>query len=186
MQGVDYPQKNERATVTGQLALNDPQAATTKLPHLWVGLTHPDFTGAGGAFAQRSGNGNLVTWAHDADYYQFWNEGGDDGKFSIANVRPGTYTLHAFADGVLGEFAQANITVTAGQNLGLGQTRLEARALRKTDLGNRLPRPHRRQIFQRRRRGLLALGLAAALRAFVPERHHLHDWQKRLPQGLVL
>jgi rhamnogalacturonan endolyase len=120
VQGVDYPQKNGRATVTGQLVLNDPQAATTKLPHLWVGLTHPDFRGAGGAFAQRSGNGNLVTWNHDADYYQFWNEGGEDGKFSIANVRPGTYTLHAFADGVLGEFAQANITVTAGQPLDLG------------------------------------------------------------------
>jgi rhamnogalacturonan endolyase len=121
VQGVEYPQKNERATVTGAFMLNDPQASSTKLPHLWVGLTHPDFNGAGGAFAQRSGNGSLVTWAHDADYYQFWNEGGDDGKFSVANVRPGTYTLHAFADGVLGEFAQANITVTAGQNLDLGK-----------------------------------------------------------------
>ena len=121
VQGVDYPQKNERATVTGRLILNDPQAATTRLPHLWVGLTHPDFNGAGGAFARRSGNGTLVTWDHDADYYQFWNEGGEDGKFSIANVRPGTYTLHAFADGVLGEFAQANITVIAGQCLYLGK-----------------------------------------------------------------
>jgi rhamnogalacturonan endolyase len=119
--GVDYPKKNERATVTGQIVLNDPQASSTLLPHLWVGLTHPDFRGAGGAFAQRSGNGNLVTWQHDADYYQFWNEGSDDGKFTISNVRPGTYTLHAFADGVLGEFAQANITVTAGQSLDLGQ-----------------------------------------------------------------
>jgi rhamnogalacturonan endolyase len=121
VQGVDYPQKAGRATVTGQLVLNDPQATSTKLPHLNIGLTHPDYTGAGGAFAQRSGNGNLVTWAHDANYYQFWTEGNDDGQFSIANVRPGTYTLHAFADGVLGEFAQANITVAAGQNLDLGK-----------------------------------------------------------------
>ena len=29
--GVDYPHKDERGTVTGQLVLNDPQAATTKL-----------------------------------------------------------------------------------------------------------------------------------------------------------
>jgi rhamnogalacturonan endolyase len=93
VQGVDYPQKDGRATVTGQLVLNDPQAASTRLPHLWVGLTHPDFTGPGGAFARRSGNGNLVTWDHDANYYQFWAEGGEDGKFTIANVRPGTYTL---------------------------------------------------------------------------------------------
>ena len=122
VQGVDYPQKDGRATVTGKLVLNDPQAASTKLPHLWVGLTHPDFNGAGGAFAQRSGNGNLVTWDHDANYYQFWTEGSEDGQFTIANVRPGTYTLHAFADGVLGEFAKTNITVAAGKADRPGQT----------------------------------------------------------------
>jgi rhamnogalacturonan endolyase len=121
VQGVDYPQKAGRATVAGKIVLNDPQAATTKLPHLSVGLTHPDFIGAGGAFAQRSGNGNLVTWEHDANYYQFWTAGSENGQFTIANIRPGTYTLHAFADGVLGEFAQTNITVVAGQFLDLGK-----------------------------------------------------------------
>ena len=121
VQGVDYPQKSGRATVTGHLVLDDPQAASTRLPHLYVGLTHPDFTGLGAAFARRSGNGTLVTWNHDADFYQFWTEGGEDGSFTIPNVRPGPYTLHAFADGVLGEFAQANVTVTAGQPLALGK-----------------------------------------------------------------
>jgi rhamnogalacturonan endolyase len=121
VQGVDYPQKNQRATITGQLILNDPQAATTALPHLNVGLTHPDYTGRDSSFVRRSGNGNLITWAHDANYYQFWTEGGTDGRFTIANVRPGNYTLHAFADGVLGEFAQTDITVTAGQSLDLGK-----------------------------------------------------------------
>ena len=128
VQGVDYPHKDERGTVNGRLVLNDPQAATTRLPHLWVGLTHPDFDGLGSAFARRSGNGTLVTWDHDADYYQFWNQGAEDGTFSIANVRPGTYTLHAFADGVLGEFAEANITVAAGQTVDLG--RLEWKPVR--------------------------------------------------------
>jgi rhamnogalacturonan endolyase len=121
VQGVDYPQKAGRADVTGRVVLNDPQAASTKLPHLNIGLTHPDFNGTGGAFASRSGNGNLVTWQHDANYYQFWSEGNEDGTFDIANVRPGTYTLHAFADGVLGELAQSNITVVAGQPLDLGK-----------------------------------------------------------------
>jgi rhamnogalacturonan endolyase len=119
--GVDYPHKNERGNVTGQLVLNDPQAATTKLPNLTVGLALPDYTGTGGAFANRSGNGNLVTWQHDGNYYEFWNQGAEDGRFNITNVRPGTYTLHAFADGVLGEFALTNITVEAGKNLDLGQ-----------------------------------------------------------------
>ena len=119
--GVDYPHKEQRGNVTGQLALNDPQAATTKLPHLTVGLAHPDYTSRAGGFVSRAGNGNTVTWDHDGNYYQFWTDGSDDGKFTISNVRPGTYTLHAFADGVLGEFAKADITVTAGQSMDLGK-----------------------------------------------------------------
>ena len=118
--GVDYPHKDQRANVTGQLVLNDPQAATTKLPHLTVGLAHPDFAG-GARFGRSGGGGALLDWAHDAKYYQFWNDGSEDGKFTLTNVRPGTYTLHAFADGVLGEFSQANITVEAGKNLDLGK-----------------------------------------------------------------
>ncbi|MGD1086540.1 MAG: polysaccharide lyase family protein [Verrucomicrobiota bacterium] len=120
VQTPEYAQKDGRATVTGKIVLNDSQAATTKLPHLNVGLTHPDFNGPGGAFAQRSGNGNLVTWEHDANYYQFWTVGSEDGTFSIPNVLPGTYTLHAFADGVLGEYTNYNITVAAGKPLSLG------------------------------------------------------------------
>jgi len=121
VQGVDYPQKNQRGTVAGRIVLDDSQAAGTKLFHLNVGLTHPDFNGPGSAFARRSGNGTLVTWDHDADYYQFWTEGSDNGKFTVANVRPGAYTLHAFADGVLGEFTRTNVTVVAGQSLNLGK-----------------------------------------------------------------
>jgi rhamnogalacturonan endolyase len=119
--GVDYPHKDQRGNVSGQLVLDDPQAATTKLPHLTVGLAHPEFTSNAGGFVQRFGTGNHVTWAHDGNYYQFWTDGSDDGKFNITNIRPGTYTLHAFADGVLGEFAQTNITVEAGKNLDLGR-----------------------------------------------------------------
>ena len=155
--GVDYPHKNERGNVTGRLVLDDPQAASKKLPHLTIGLAHPDYVvegrggggpapaagaaaapraggpangaraaagaGRGGPAAGRGGFGGprTIDWAHDAKYYQFWNDGTEDGKFTITNVRPGTYTLHAFADGVLGEFAQANITVQAGKNIDLGQ-----------------------------------------------------------------
>jgi len=121
VKGVDYLQKAERGSVTGQLVLKDPQATSTKLPHLNIGLAHADYPGQNSAYAQRSGNGNLVTWNHDAKYYQFWDKGSEDGKFSINNIVPGTYTLHAFADGVLGEFAQANITVVAGKNVDLGK-----------------------------------------------------------------
>ncbi|HTB62368.1 MAG TPA: polysaccharide lyase family protein [Opitutales bacterium] len=112
--GVDFPHKDQRGSVSGQLVLNDPLApagSSKLLPHLTVGLAHPDYA-----------NGpRTIDWVHDAKFYQFWNDGGADGKFSITDVRPGNYTLHAFADGVLGEFAQANITVEAGKNINLGQ-----------------------------------------------------------------
>jgi rhamnogalacturonan endolyase len=122
VQGVDYPHKSERGRVTGQIVLVDPQAATTRLPHLTVGLAHPD--PSPGAVPP-TGFGRRwigpLDWAHDAKYYQFWNEGNDDGIFTITQVRPGTYTLHAFADGVLGELAQAHVVVGAGQTVDLGR-----------------------------------------------------------------
>jgi rhamnogalacturonan endolyase len=115
--GVDYPHKDQRGNVSGQLVLDDSQAATTKLPNLTVGLAHPDYPGP----TPRSGDNGIIKWDHDGNYYQFWTDGTDDGKFTITNVRPGTYTLHAFADGVLGEFAQTDITVEAGKNIDLGK-----------------------------------------------------------------
>src|SRR6185436_19362244 len=102
------PLKGERGTVTGQLVLNDAQAATTKLPGLTVGLAHP------------AGTDGARDWVHDAKFYQFWADGAEDGAFTITNVRPGKYTLHAFANGVLGEFAHAAVvTVEAGKTLDL-------------------------------------------------------------------
>lgn len=121
VKGVDYLHKDQRGAVTGQLVLNDPQAASTKLPHLTVGLAHPEYQGVDTEFVRRSGHGTTITWDHDGNYYQFWNDGKEDGAFTITNANPGTYTLHAFADGVLGEFAKANVTVVAGKTINLGK-----------------------------------------------------------------
>ena len=192
--GVDYPHKNERATVTGKLVLNDPQAASLKMPNLFVGLSAPDYTparinrggfggfglagggdddtntpaanvagggfgrgtngsfnftnrfarfgtnssgdgtnqfggrrrfgrgGPGGGFGGFGGLGpRIVEWQNDAKSYEFWVRADANGNFSIPNVRAGNYTLHAFADGVLGEFALTNVIVEAGKKLSLGQ-----------------------------------------------------------------
>jgi rhamnogalacturonan endolyase len=119
VEGMDYAKKAERGTVTGQLALNDAQAASKKLPNLNVGLTHANYAGN---VSNRAGTGNIVTWPHDGEHYQFWTEGSEDGRFTIANVLPGTYTLRAFANGVLGEYDRtAQVTVEAGKTVDLGK-----------------------------------------------------------------
>jgi rhamnogalacturonan endolyase len=112
--GVDYPRPSERATVRGQLALADPLApGGAKMTNVQVGLTaaawqSPLPMGPGG-------NARIIDWQQDAKNYQFWTRATDDGRFELAHVRPGTYTLRAFADGVLGEFAQAGVAIASGK-----------------------------------------------------------------------
>jgi len=117
--GVDYPRRQERATVRGRLVLTDPQAPNARTPNLLVGLTHPAYT----APAARPGAGPArpIDWQTDAKHYEFWVRGDEQGHFAIPNVRAGRYTLHAFADGVLGEYAKADITVEPGRPLDLGR-----------------------------------------------------------------
>src|SRR5262249_48790800 len=57
------------------------------------------------------------------------------------NVRPGTYTLHAIADGVLGEFAKTDIKVAAGQTVDLGS--LEWKPVRRGKQGWEIGVPNR-------------------------------------------
>jgi rhamnogalacturonan endolyase len=112
--GVDYPRPAERATVRGQLALTDPLApGGAKMTNVRVGLTAAAWTSP--MPAGPSGVARVIDWQQDAKHYQFWVRASGDGRFELPNVRPGTYTLHAFADGVLGEFAQAGVTIAAGK-----------------------------------------------------------------------
>jgi rhamnogalacturonan endolyase len=111
--GVAYPRRAERATVKGQLELTDSQAPNARTPNLFVGLTHPTYSAPGAA--------RPIDWQTDAKHYEFWARGDEQGHFTIPNVRAGRYALHAFADGVLGEYAKADVSVEPGQSLDLGQ-----------------------------------------------------------------
>ena len=126
--GVDYAQRDARSTVTGHIDLNDPLMPEAKVANLLVGLAHPAYApqagrnGRGAASAAEPGNtGRQVEWQSDAKHYQYWTHGQSNGDFSIPNVTAGKYTLHAISDGVLGEFAKADITVEAGKALDLGK-----------------------------------------------------------------
>lgn len=126
--GVDYPKKAGRATVSGKIILTDPQAPDLKMKNLLVGLSAPDYklpvkhSRRNRRFhsSHRRSGPSIVNWQIDAKHYEFWVRADADGNFRIPNVRPGNYTLHAIADGVLGELDFTNVHVAAGKNLALG------------------------------------------------------------------
>jgi len=113
--GVDYPQAKDRSSVDGRLALRDPQLPGLKPEGLWVGLSAPDYTTQG-----FRGEMTTVDWQNDAKHYEFWVRADSKGRFLIPNVRAGSYVLHAISDGVLGEFAKADIVVPKGGRVNLG------------------------------------------------------------------
>src|SRR5205085_1728708 len=94
--GVDYPHKDERATVTGKIILNDPQAPGLKMKNLLVGLTAPDYEPAVVPRPPRAGAGGRR------------GAGGGGGGFGLAG-------------GGDDEAAMTNLTVNAGKKLSLGK-----------------------------------------------------------------
>jgi rhamnogalacturonan endolyase len=121
VEGVDYPVAARRATVKGQVALTDPLMPGAKMTNVMVGLTAPAYTSASRGLGGPGAPARTVDWQQDAKNYQFWVRASDDGTFEIPKVRPGTYTLHAFATGVLGEFAKTDVKVEEGKPLDLGK-----------------------------------------------------------------
>jgi rhamnogalacturonan endolyase len=116
-----YPLASGRATAQGRILIDDPLDQNLHPRNIQVGLTAPDYsTGSSRRWAAWP---DKVDWQRDAKYYQFWTRAQADGRFTIPHVRPGTYTLHAIADGVLGEFTLEDVKVDAGQTLDLGSLR---------------------------------------------------------------
>ena len=115
--GVDYPKAKERATVKGRLVLDDGALPAGKFSHVMIGLTAPAYVSPRPPGPQPAPR---VDWQRDAKHYEFWVRGAANGRFEIPKVRPGRYTLHAFADGVLGEYTKTEIVVEPGRTLDLG------------------------------------------------------------------
>ena len=82
VRGVDYPHKSERATVTGKITLDDPQAPGLKLTNLLVGLTAPDYPPAVIPRAPRPGRRNLRWSGADG----FGLAGGGDDEAAMTNL----------------------------------------------------------------------------------------------------
>jgi len=113
--GVDYPKAKDRATVKGKLVLNDVKKLAA-FKNLQVGLTAAEYVSP-----RLDPTIKVITnWQRDAKNYEFWTKGNADGTFEIGKVRPGSYTLYAFTDNVLGEFVKAGVVVEKGKPLNLG------------------------------------------------------------------
>ena len=107
----EYPKAEQRGTAKGKLVIKDPAAPPGRIR---IGLAAAPYQSAG----ERSSG--LVDWQRNSRDYQFWTTAAPDGSFTLPHVRAGTWTLHVFADGVPGEFSQANCTITAGGTLDFG------------------------------------------------------------------
>ena len=103
-----------RVPVKGKIAIKDP-LGSGKHGTMWAGLTVPDYDSVSWRRTEKVG------WQRDGKHYQYWAKAAPDGSFTLGSVRPGKYVLRAFADGVLGEFMRADIEVTAGKPLELGE-----------------------------------------------------------------
>lgn len=119
VRGVDYPLASGRGTVKGKLRVRDTEGSGSRARNFRIGVAHPAYTVTTGRAAAQN-NPADVDWDTDSKHYSFWVVGRDDGSFEIPDVRPGTYTLHAFAEGALGEYQRADIVVAAGRTLELG------------------------------------------------------------------
>jgi rhamnogalacturonan endolyase len=94
----DYPTGPERGVVSGKLLIADSIIPRMTGAYAHIGLVQP----APGEDFQTTAN-----------TYQYWTEVRSDGTFTIGGVRPGNYTLYAYADGEAGQYVHENITVTA-------------------------------------------------------------------------
>jgi len=103
MNNASFPPATARGSVQGRLQVTDPQDPAASPANAWVGLAAPD-----------------PDWQKQGKGYQFWVHAAPDGTFTIPNVRPGSYTLYAFTNGVMDEFRHDGIQVAAGRPVDLG------------------------------------------------------------------
>lgn len=110
---VDHPlyAAAERSTVRGRLAVDGRSAAGA-----WVVLSRPgpDREYQGVTLSGRD-------WQYQNLDYVYSGRADHRGSFAVPAVRPGTYTLSAFVDGVLGEYTVDGVRVGAGRAVELGR-----------------------------------------------------------------
>ncbi|EOA18623.1 hypothetical protein CARUB_v10007197mg [Capsella rubella] len=109
VKSVDYPLYHQRGTIKGQLFVKDRYnkiKANLFEEYAFVGLALP---------------GEAGSWQTENKGYQFWTRADKTGMFTIANVRPGTYSLYAWVPGFIGDYKyERDITITPGKEINIG------------------------------------------------------------------
>ncbi|TDD95713.1 polysaccharide lyase family protein [Flavobacterium cellulosilyticum] len=103
----EYPLAAGRGNIKGNFSIKDNFKPNVTGKNAWIGVTQlsDDSTGQ---------------WQFEEENYQYWVKTDASGNFDIKNVRPGSYTLFAYSDGVTDEFSMTNVIVTAGGTNNLG------------------------------------------------------------------
>lgn len=118
---ADYPPAAGRGRATGTFKIADSAKPDLTSSKAWIGLSQP------------TPGGN---WQFESKNYQYWSRVAADGSFTIPHVRPGSYTLSAFADGAFGEFEKSGIEIKAGATTNL------------SDITWRIPRDRGRLVWE--------------------------------------
>ncbi|KAG7544659.1 Galactose mutarotase-like domain superfamily [Arabidopsis suecica] len=109
VKSVDYPLHHQRGIVKGQIFVMERYNKTeTKLfgKFAFVGLALP---------------GEAGSWQTENKGYQFWTRADKVGMFTIANVRPGKYSLYAWVSEFIGDYKyERDITITPGRVIDVG------------------------------------------------------------------
>ncbi|MGD0461284.1 MAG: polysaccharide lyase family protein [Tepidisphaeraceae bacterium] len=132
----------QRAAVCGQIVLSQSPLASTLYPatpplaaqpaSIWQNPYGPQAPAPGDVpttqpQALEQLHGAMIGLSSDEDWQtnffddQVWIRAGDDGTFSIANVLPGTYTLHVYCDGQVGEASVGGVRLDPGRTVDLGK-----------------------------------------------------------------
>lgn len=101
----NYPLADRRGSISGTFTVSDALKPVVNGANAWIGLAQPDTGG---------------NWQYESKRYQYWVKTDSNGNFVIPNVRPGNYTIYSFVTGVVGEYSQSGVVVSAGTTTFLG------------------------------------------------------------------
>ncbi|KAL3630435.1 hypothetical protein CASFOL_023419 [Castilleja foliolosa] len=105
---TDFPNANQRGTISGRLVVRDRYINRELIPakSAYVGLASP---------------GDVGSWQDDSKGYQFWTQTDETGHFTISGVRADTYNLYAWVPGVIGNYKHdVDIIIRSGNEVEIG------------------------------------------------------------------